>query len=279
MEIEKSVRYKKQRIIIKYVLDDNNACLQKQCVNCLKLVDICNYSNSKGFPFGKHNKCNSCVREAAIVYRRSRGVPTKKPTIVIEGDTVKRTCTRCGLLKSINEFDKNHKGYLGHDSDCSECKKTRGEKYRRSIGIKKPRQVPTLFDEKGVATHRECTMCKVMKELEQFNKHGGGTAYLDRHPYCKDCSSERHLRQKYSLTMKNKQEMFERQNRSCKICLRDMEIKQIHVDHCHTSGKVRGLLCSACNKSIGLMKDDPESCLRMAEYLKTHGAVADKHSK
>lgn len=277
MEIEKEVRHKKQKLTIKYVLDDNNTCLQKQCVNCLKLVDICNYSNNKGFPFGKHNQCNACVRELAMAYRRSRGVPTKKPTVVFDSDTVKRVCTRCELLKPINEFDKNHKGYLGHDSDCSECKKQRGEKYRRSIGIKKPKQVPTLYDDKGVATHRECTMCKTMKELAQFNKHGGGTAYLDRHPYCKDCSSERHLKQKYGLTAKDKEKMFERQNKSCDICLTTMELKTIHVDHCHKTGKIRGLLCSACNKSIGLLKDDPERCLRMAKYLKN--AVADKHSK
>jgi hypothetical protein len=104
-----------------------------------------------------------------------------------------------------------------------------------------------------------------MLPLSQFNKHS--TAYLGVHPYCKTCSSERHLIGKYGITSADKSKMHQEQNGSCAICREFIALEDIHVDHCHVSGRVRGLLCGACNKAIGLLKDDPKRCTVMAEYL------------
>lgn len=42
---------------------------------------------------------------------------------------------------------------------------------------------------------------------------------------------------------------------------------RLHVDHCHVSGKVRGLLCGNCNTMIGLSKENPATLLAAVEYL------------
>lgn len=46
--------------------------------------------------------------------------------------------------------------------------------------------------------------------------------------------------------------------------------RTVNVDHCHNSGLVRGILCSACNISLGLMKEDPNRIRRLALYIERH---------
>jgi len=55
------------------------------------------------------------------------------------------------------------------------------------------------------------------------------------------------------------------QEGKCAICFKIMDAP--NVDHCHKTGKVRGLLCSLCNKGIGLFHDDIEKLLQAVEYL------------
>lgn len=54
----------------------------------------------------------------------------------------------------------------------------------------------------------------------------------------------------------------------CKICRRpETQRKRLAVDHCHTTGAVRGLLCITCNAEIGHLLDDPEIIRRAADYV------------
>lgn len=56
---------------------------------------------------------------------------------------------------------------------------------------------------------------------------------------------------------------------NCKICGPGnwSEIKALSVDHCHASGRVRGLLCSSCNTALGLLGDDPDRITALLAYL------------
>lgn len=47
-------------------------------------------------------------------------------------------------------------------------------------------------------------------------------------------------------------------------------IKGLAIDHCHATGKVRGLLCDACNSGLGYFKDSTELLLDAILYLKCH---------
>lgn len=66
----------------------------------------------------------------------------------------------------------------------------------------------------------------------------------------------------------------------CAICRTPLEwtarANTPHVDHCHKTGKVRGIVCMRCNSAIGFCEDNVSLLLSMARYLKCHGSSA-KH--
>ena len=67
-------------------------------------------------------------------------------------------------------------------------------------------------------------------------------------------------------------EMYERQNGLDPITLLPLQGDRICVDHCHKTGKVRGLLSAITNLALGQLLDDPDTLLRGAEYLKNGGS-------
>jgi hypothetical protein len=80
---------------------------------------------------------------------------------------------------------------------------------------------------------------------------------------------------KYGLSLQQYNEMLSRQNDTCAICLQKETYipngktspQSLSIDHDHKTGKVRGLLCYACNLAIGLLKDNPDAANRAAAYL------------
>ncbi len=75
----------------------------------------------------------------------------------------------------------------------------------------------------------------------------------------------------YGLTEDSLLEMFASQENKCAICQAILEPyggpKGTHIDHCHSTGKVRGLLCPQCNHGLGKFRDSPEALRRAADYL------------
>ncbi len=72
----------------------------------------------------------------------------------------------------------------------------------------------------------------------------------------------------YNITMDSWNALYEQQDGCCAICQTPLDCgKNTHVDHCHESGTVRGLLCSNCNSGIGLLSDSPDMVLRAYHYL------------
>lgn len=77
---------------------------------------------------------------------------------------------------------------------------------------------------------------------------------------------------KFGVTDEDYQRMRKEQNDSCAICGTDTPGGRgdWHIDHCHTSGKVRGLLCFPCNTSLGHFKDNIETLANAIAYLEKH---------
>ena len=78
------------------------------------------------------------------------------------------------------------------------------------------------------------------------------------------------LRRTFNLTLEQYAELYDTQEGKCAICKKkQVEHKNaLSVDHCHSTGKVRGLLCDKCNLGLGLFQDDVESLERAVYYLK-----------
>lgn len=103
--------------------------------------------------------------------------------------------------------------------------------------------------------------------------------YTER--FCKTCTRRarraKTLRQ-YGWTIEEYESVLKNQEYKCALCKTtnpggkvDAEgNKHFSVDHCHTTGKVRKLLCSMCNTALGAARDNPELLRKMAEYLEEH---------
>jgi hypothetical protein len=78
-----------------------------------------------------------------------------------------------------------------------------------------------------------------------------------------------HLKYKYNITLDDYNSMFQNQAGCCAICnIHQNELNtKLHIDHCHNTNKIRGLLCSNCNTSLGLMKDDTFRLEKAIKYL------------
>jgi hypothetical protein len=76
------------------------------------------------------------------------------------------------------------------------------------------------------------------------------------------------IKKQYGLTRDAYMAMVERQSASCAICGHTPESHfSLHVDHCHSTGRVRGLLCSKCNQAIGLFSEDVSLMQKAMRYL------------
>lgn len=93
---------------------------------------------------------------------------------------------------------------------------------------------------------------------------------------CKDARREARLRAEYGINAERYEAMLTQQGGGCAICgvpQGSRRGERLAVDHCHHSGRVRGLLCANCNRGIGLLEDRPERLRRAAEYLDGRSSV------
>ena len=105
------------------------------------------------------------------------------------------------------------------------------------------------------------------------------------HSYCKQCYRDRSnskydlekqrahlLKKKYGITPEKYDEMLSEQDYKCYICHthEDKLDRSLAVDHCHKTGKVRGLLCGNCNRFLGQIDDNIDTAERLLEYLNKH---------
>lgn len=97
-----------------------------------------------------------------------------------------------------------------------------------------------------------CSTCKLL--------HGRKDAY------CLLCRQAYMRLRLYGLTREEYKELLDRQNNACAIC-EETFTAEPRVDHAHSTGRVRGLLCHGCNVGIGLLRDDITRILRAVTYL------------
>jgi hypothetical protein len=131
---------------------------------------------------------------------------------------------------------------------------------------------------------KTCKVCGVEKNISDF--------YTGRKD-CKDCKNaaarqwrkdnpenvERHLvrmrertkERRYGITQEQFNQMILDQNSKCKICSNDFKnSKDTHIDHCHNTNKVRGLLCNNCNLALGQFNDNTDNMDNAIRYLQNY---------
>lgn len=86
-------------------------------------------------------------------------------------------------------------------------------------------------------------------------------------PEVKRYKKEKNLKDRYNLTLNQYQKTLEEQNSKCAICNKSINGVNIHTDHCHKTGKFRGLLCRKCNNGLGLFGDNKFLLENAIKYL------------
>ena len=128
-------------------------------------------------------------------------------------------------------------------------------------------------------TCKECSKTIPYDDFPKFTHKSNGKRYaLAR---CKDCNNARrgkpadkranHLKNRYGITPEQYDEMLEAQGGVCAICKQAPEGRRLAVDHCHTTGNNRGLLCINCNTALGKFFDNTEYLSNAIRYLNETG--------
>lgn len=120
-----------------------------------------------------------------------------------------------------------------------------------------------------------CVNCNTIKPNPSFSKDIKRKDHLK--PYCKSCiavqeksryspekESHRKRKQLYNCSKEQYESLFLSQGGLCAICGSGASLC---IDHCHKTGKIRGLLCRLCNGFLGKINDDINSLNKVKDYL------------
>lgn len=165
-----------------------------------------------------------------------------------------KACLVCGVEKPLAAFHRDpHIKRDGYKGTCKECVNTRSRVAHRR--------------KRGIPTDRRCIECAA----DINARHG-----LAR--FCEECYAARrrfhHQLAQYGLTAEEFADLLATQGGHCAMC---DATDGLQVDHDHDSGAVRGLLCSPCNRILGLVKDDPEILRAGIAYLQRDTSLLIPH--
>lgn len=204
---------------------------------------------------------------------------------------MEKLCKDCQTLKPTTDFHSDKSKPDGLNFYCKPCMNIRQRAYAKRL--------PRFTAPEGF---KRCTHCKEVLPQEQFHKAKAFHDGLSRR--CKKCAYEFHeawrqrnkvqaaanakrwrannkersddhsRKQNYGIPLGTYARMLAQQNGKCAIC----EATEgggrgaFHVDHDHSSGKVRGLLCEACNLGLGKFRDRADVLASAIKYLAERGA-------
>jgi hypothetical protein len=145
-----------------------------------------------------------------------------------------KLCNTCGIQKFVSDFYKRKDGYR---YQCIEC----DTEYRKNRRKTHPETMKNI-DAKNYKTHRSVRL---------------------------DYRYNYNLKTRYGINAKQREVLLKEQDNKCAICKRDQSEFKIRfaVDHNHITGKIRGLLCGACNKGLGHFNDSANLMYKAYVYV------------
>ena len=222
-----------------------------------------------------------------------------------------RLCSRCQQIKSTETDFSIKAGSLdGLNNDCKQCSIDRFHQWRKDNPNVDRRDFSRIKPRPGRWKLKPCRYCArhythegMFIHLRECEKHPrthpragklqpadpflpNMEEMLNNHAVTPPDDKQRHrnLLAKYGMTLDDYNRMLAAQNGVCAICHlppsgnRNSRTIHLAVDHCHTSGKIRKLLCSHCNAGVGGFKDDPTLLRAAIAYLESFTATeAESH--
>lgn len=135
---------------------------------------------------------------------------------------------------------------------------------------------------------KKCSRCSELKEIQEF--HLDSQKKDGRYSSCKKCHNvssslygeqnkklirAKNLKRQYGISTEEYVALLIRQEYRCAICKQHQDefVKPFAVDHNHSTGKIRGLLCGGCNPGLGFFKEDKGRLLAAIQYLEVHNVT------
>lgn len=144
-------------------------------------------------------------------------------------------CARCHWALPLSEFYKNKRYKSGYKTTCIKC----NNEVRKL-------NYPNIAKERAELQRR--LRKKDRRKIRSYQLKG-----------------------LYGMTMDDYDRMYADQQGCCRICGEHYD--KLYIDHCHTTDKVRGLLCPCCNAFIGMAKEDIRILTKAICYIKRHSSV------
>lgn len=240
----------------------------RPCRRCKRVLPTENFKPNKASGFS-----HFCIECRSEIHRRGRYKNCP------DGH---KECRFCHKVKPYDQFPMMAATGIKRNTisgACFGCKdaKLRQKRERHKDG---PSTFPTV---------KVCCRCKTERPIGHFRRDKTApewrkTACIEcvtagelNHPERVDHMRRYHLAHKYGLDLDDVAEMLEDQGGKCLICSVDLDFanrasqkKRAHIDHCHASGKVRGILCGVCNAKLGTV-ESPGFLVKALAYLKKHG--------
>ncbi len=173
--------------------------------------------------------------------------------------TATKHCRKCDTEKSLDEFSRNSQSKDGLRTVCKKCGNAQSAVWRATNPEK-------------VKAHNAAWYAANTEKARANNAAWWGANPGRRRNY-----DRKSLLKKHGITPEEFDAMLAEQDGLCAICGTDEPggYGIFHVDHCHDTGKVRGLLCHHCNLGIGNLGDDADRVLSAAAYLLRGAQTSD----
>lgn len=177
-----------------------------------------------------------------------------------------KKCTKCQQIKELTEYSINGKF---RRTACKMClNKIQRNKYKKNFD--KINQKNKIWAKNNKDKVREIQIRWYNKNAQtKLNKC---KAWAKANP---EKVKNSHLKRTYNIEITTYYELYKKQNGVCAICQcpetakhKNGKTKRLAVDHCHKTGKVRGLLCVRCNMGIGVFKDSTNLLILAIKYIK-----------
>lgn len=196
----------------------------------------------------------------------------KNPRKIYDCKECAKTRNRLNKQNNKEKFKKlNYKDWSGIDIiECSFCKSEKNWHEFSDCHLK--------------ATYPKCKSCVKTQGKISRSKHKD-QYYEKKKIYISKNREEARIRGRrcllkvqYKMRLEDYDKLLKIQNHVCRICgnpettldKRYNKTRDLSVDHCHKTGKIRGLLCDKCNRGLGYFKDSIEFLESAIQYLKAH---------
>lgn len=174
-----------------------------------------------------------------------------------------KPCTRCGETKPRDEFYKSRSAKDGLGSRCRACQAAYVKEWR-AANRERDRETRKAYYQ------RDPQKVSELGRKYRDKKRGGPPRATPTEEEQLLRKEDGRLRRAYGISTAERDQIYEDQQHRCACCRKPIERRgrHTHVEHCHKTNQVFGLVCRHCNTAVGMCSNSYLKALQVAEYIK-----------